>query len=100
MAVPGRIPPPMQQIMSRTPPPMHQVMGPDACSRSSRHITHPYMGTSLIRNSHLPQDPHRALRIVLLQGPRGVLFLMSGGTLPPMQQVLAQSLIREQVLFF
>ena len=34
-------------------------------------------GTSLIRNSPPPQDHHRILGIVLLQGPRGALFLMS-----------------------
>ena len=36
-----------------------------------------YRGTLLIRNSTPPKDHHRALGIVLLQGPRGALFLMS-----------------------
>ena len=36
-----------------------------------------YRGSSLIRNSSPPKDHHRALGIVLLQGPRETLFLMS-----------------------
>ena len=36
-----------------------------------------YRVTSPIRNSSPPSDHHRALGIVLLQGPRGALFLMS-----------------------
>ena len=36
-----------------------------------------YRGTSLIRNYPLPQDHRMALDMVLLQGPRGGLFLMS-----------------------
>ena len=36
-----------------------------------------YMGTSLIRNITPPHDRHRAPGIVLLQGPRVGLFLMS-----------------------
>ena len=36
-----------------------------------------YRGTSLIRNRPPPYDHHRALGMVLLQGPRGALFLMS-----------------------
>ena len=36
-----------------------------------------YRGASLIRNCPPPPDHHRALGIVLLKGPRGVLFLMS-----------------------
>ena len=35
-----------------------------------------YRGTSLIRNNHPPSGFHRALGMVLLRGPRGVLFLM------------------------
>ena len=35
-----------------------------------------YRGTSLIRNSLPPWDHHRATCVVLLQGPRGALFLM------------------------
>jgi len=36
-----------------------------------------YKGTSLIRNRPLPDDHHRPLGTVLLQGPRGGRFLMS-----------------------
>jgi hypothetical protein len=36
-----------------------------------------YRDTSLIRNSPPPWDHHFALSIVLLQGPRGAVFLMS-----------------------
>ena len=36
-----------------------------------------YRGTSLVRNRTPPKGPHRALGIVLLQGPRGRRFLMS-----------------------
>jgi len=36
-----------------------------------------YRGTSLIRNRRRPQDFHRDLDIVLLQGPKGARFLMS-----------------------
>jgi len=46
-------------------------------------------GTSLIINSPPPQGHHRALGIILLQGPRGSRFLMSevllyaaGGPMP------------------
>jgi len=52
-------------------------------SRGSLSHTHAqpgemrYRGTSLIRNSAPPQDHHRALGIVLLQGPRRRVFLMS-----------------------
>ena len=35
------------------------------------------MGTSLIRNGTPPEDHHKAQGIVLLQGPREALFLMS-----------------------
>ena len=45
----------------------------------SRHPTQmwAYGGTSVIRNSPLPSDHHSNLGIVLLQGPRRRLFLMS-----------------------
>ena len=36
----------------------------------------PYGGTLLIRKCPPPQDHHRALGISLLQGPRGMRFLM------------------------
>ena len=36
-----------------------------------------YRGTSLIRNSPPPQDPHTALGTSLLYGPRGRRFRMS-----------------------
>ena len=35
-----------------------------------------YRVTSPVRNSQPPQDHHRAIGIVLRQGPRGALFLM------------------------
>ena len=40
--------------------------------------TNPYRGTSLIRNSPPPSDHRRAQgkHVVLLQSPRGALFLM------------------------
>ena len=44
-----------------------------SCCHARAH----YRGTSLIRNSTPPLDHHRALGIVLLQGARGALFLMS-----------------------
>ena len=36
-----------------------------------------YRGTSLIRNRTPPYEHHRALGMVLLQGPMGALFLLS-----------------------
>ena len=42
-----------------------------------------YMGTSLIGNTPPPQDHHRALGLVLLQGSRGWQFLMSEVPLYP-----------------
>ena len=39
-----------------------------------------YRGTSLIRNSAPPWDHHRALGIVLLEGPRGVAAFYERGT--------------------
>ena len=43
----------------------------------ARVTTMLYRDTSLIRNSPPPWDHHFALSIVLLQGPRGAVFLMS-----------------------
>ena len=49
--------------------------------RDSPIVLTEYRDTSQIRNSAPPWDHHRALDIVLLQGPRGSLFLMSEGPL-------------------
>ena len=46
-------------------------LGPARCSRGK------YRGTSLIRKRPPPLDPHRALGMVLLWGPRRRWFLMS-----------------------
>ena len=43
----------------------------------------PYRGTSLIRKRPPPEDFHRDPGIVLLQGPKGVRFLVSEVTLYP-----------------
>ena len=40
-------------------------------------VTLPYRGTPLTRKSPPPQDRRRPLGIVLLQGARGALFLLS-----------------------
>ena len=55
-------------LMGEVPPPKQPFHDP-----SSNH----YRGTSLMRKRPPPQDQHRALGMVLLQGPRCALFLMS-----------------------
>ena len=53
-------------------------------------------GASLIRNSPPPYDPPRTPDIVLLQGPKGALFLMSEAPLwcrlPDQMKVFVESI--------
>jgi hypothetical protein len=55
-------------------------------SRSELGTELGYRSTSLIRNSAPPQDHHRALGIVLLQGRRGAMFFISEALLYALNQ--------------
>jgi len=55
-----------------------------------------YTGTSLMRNSPSPWGHHRAVGIVLLQGPRGALFLMSEAPMYLVPHSLQQSFRRDE----